>query len=318
MLRILLLFCLLCCGGCDQPQQAPPLLEVGARQLSVKQFQRELELSIPTLSRLPASEQWLLKKQLLNRLVERELILGEAELLKLRVTPDELDQAEQSLLGGYRPAEFASALREAGQTAAAWRAALKLRLLVEKVSTAVLASVPPISADEVAAYYRANRESFRRPAELRARQMLLASIDEAHAILKRLRAGESFAELAKAHSRSPDREDGGNLGYFSRGELPPEFDRILFRLPLGQVSDPVESPYGVHLFLVERRRPAGLRPLAQVAGEISAQLKQQREEAAFQAWLKRLRDNTRVQINWHLLETETTELNSFSLRTTKL
>ena len=159
-----------------------------------------------------------------------------------------------------------------------------------------------VSSTEVENYYRANKDEFRRPAELRARQMLLPDLESANRVLKRLGAGERFADLAREESLSPDREDGGYLGYFSQGQLPPEFDRVLFSLQTGRVSDPVVSPYGVHLFLVERRRRAGLRPFKQVEQEIINKLSQQREEEAFQQWLEELHRQTRVQVNWQLLE----------------
>jgi len=301
LLRCILLLLVLVPGGCQEKKPLPPLLKVGQRQLSLTQFERDLKSSYPDLGSLPPQDQYLLKKQLVNRLVERELILGEAERLGVRLTPDEMDQALAELRGSYTSVEFDKALKNAGQTLEGWSAALKLRLLTEKVSKAVLAPLSQPSPEEIEDYYRNNREQFRRPAELRARQMLLGSIEEAEQILQQLKKGESFADLARAHSLSPDREDGGNLGYFSQGQLPPEFDAVLFTLPKGRVSDPVTSPYGVHLFLVENQRAAGIRPLAAVSEEIAAKLAQQREEEVFQHWLENLRDNTQVTINWELL-----------------
>jgi len=305
LLRCILLILLLVPSGCQEKQPLPPLLKVGQRQLTLAQFERDLQSSYPKLNSLPPQDQLLLEKQLVNRLVERELILGEAERLGVSLTPDEMDQALKELRGSYTDEEFDKALRDAGQTLEGWSAALKLRLLTEKVSKAVLAPLTQVSRKEVEDYYHNNREQFRRPAELRARQMLLHSVEDAENILKRLRNGENFADLARKYSLSPDREDGGNLGYFSQGQLPPEFDEVLFKLPTGRVSDPVESPYGVHLFLVERRRRAGIRPLAAVEDEIVAKLTQQREEEAFQHWLEELRDKTQVTINWELLTRKT-------------
>ena len=304
LVRILLVL-LLVLAGCQERQPLPPLLKVGQRQLSLPQFERDLQSSYPDLGRLSQPDQLLLKKQFVQRLVERELILGEAERLEVRLSPDEMDQALTDLRGSYSSEEFAKALRDAGQTPEAWSAALKLRLLTEKVSRAVLAALPPVSAAEVEAYYRDNREQFLRPAELRARQMLFDSVEDAEKILKRLRDGEDFAGLAREFSLSPDREDGGYLGYFAQGQLPPEFDKVLFTLPTGRVSDPVESPYGIHLFLVESRRSPGISPLPAVAEEIASKLTQQREEEAFQRWLEELRGETPVTIHWELLTPET-------------
>ena len=193
---------------------------------------------------------------------------------------------------------------------------MKLRLLTEKVSAAVIGPMSQVTVKEAEAYYLEHRDSFRRPAELRARQMLLADIETANRILKRMHAGEKFAALAKENSLSPDRETGGRLDYFSQGQLPPEFDKVLFKLATGQVSDPVESPYGIHLFLLERRRKAGLRPYKQVENEIIALLKQQKEEDVFQLWLDKLHKQTPVKVNWQLLTEEKQPENSL-LKTLK-
>lgn len=303
-LRILslLLFPLLLACQPEEPTRSPQLFSVGQRQLNLQQFQRELQSSYPDISGLPATEQLLLKKQLVNRLIERELILGEADRLQVQIEPDELDAELRQLRGSYAADEFARIIQQAGQTATSWTRSVKLRLLTEKVSSAVITPLSHVSDKEAETWYLAHRDDYRRPAELRARQMLLADIETANQILKRLRNGEKFAGLAQANSLSPDRESGGNLGYFSQGQLPPEFDKVLFNLPPGQVSDPVKSPYGIHLFLVERRRQAGLRPYKQVDKEIIAALRQQKEEQAFQDWLDQLHQQTPIKVHWPLLD----------------
>ncbi|NOY12890.1 MAG: hypothetical protein GXP51_04170 [Deltaproteobacteria bacterium] len=301
----LLLLCLSVLAACQQPPEPqPPLLQVGQRQLTLQQFDRELQLNYPDLSELTEADQLQLKLQLVNRLIERELILSEAERIDVRVTPDELDAFLAELRGNYSAAQYKQILDDAGVDLQDWKRGLKLRLVTMKVSTALLGKQTRVDEKEAAEYYRKNREKFRRPAELRARQMLFNNVADAEAVLKKLKAGGDFASLARQYSLSPDRENGGNLGYFSQGQLPPEFDRVLFNLPVGQVSDPVESPYGIHLFLVERRRRAGLRPFAAVKAEIIAEMAQQREEEAFQQWLQALRKNTKISVNWNLLKTD--------------
>lgn len=298
-----LLFLLFFNSACDKPPEQPAiLLQVGKRQLTMSQFKRELQQSYPDLTELPEQQQLQLKIQLVNRLIEREMIFAEAERIDLRVSPDELDAAMAELRGSYTAAEYRQVLHEAGQTEQSWKNGLKLRLISQKLSAALVDDKAKINEKDAEKYYLANREEFRRPEELRARQMLFANVEDAEAVLKQLKAGADFATLAREHSLSPDRENGGNLGYFSRGQLPPEFDQALFRLGAGQISDPVKSPYGVHLFLVERRRPAGIRPFAAIKHEIIAKLSQQREEEAFQDRMEKLRAETPVKVAWKLLK----------------
>jgi len=304
----LTLFVLLLLLSCQQQQQEqqplPPLLEVGQRQLTLQQFEREMKNTYPDISGLTDSEQLLLQGQLLKQLIERELILGEASRLNVQLTPDELDAAMAEVRGGYSKEEFTKVLAQTDNTPKSWIAALKLHLLTTKVSAAALVSQVQVSDKETESYYKNHREEFRRPVEIRARQMLFKTRAEAVKVLKLLKSGGDFASLARKYSQSPDRENGGALGYFSAGQLPVEFDKVLFKLPVRQVSDPVESPYGFHLFLVERKRKAGLRPYAVVKDEIVAKLYQQKEEVAFHLWLENLKKTTVTKINWELLQPE--------------
>jgi len=87
-----------------------------------------------------------------------------------------------------------------------------------------------------------------------ARHILVKTEAEALDLKSRLEAGEGFADLAKAHSSCPSGADGGSLGRFSKGQMVPEFDRVVFGdLPVGQVSEPVQTQFGHHLILVEER-----------------------------------------------------------------
>ncbi|MFK5926681.1 MAG: peptidylprolyl isomerase [Desulfuromusa sp.] len=303
-----MLLLLLSCQQQEKKQQPlPPLLEVGQRQLTLQQFERELQDTYPDISGLTAPEQLQLKGQLIKQLIDRELILGEASRLNIQLTPDELDAAMVEVRGGYSESEFVKVLEQTGNTLERWTAALKLRLLTTKVSATVLASQVQVSDKETENYYKKQREEFRRPVEIRARQMLFDSRDEANRILKLLKEGGDFATLAREYSQSPDREKGGALGYVSAGQLPIEFDKVLFKLPVQQVSDPVKSPYGFHLFLVERKRKAGLRQYAAVKDEIAAKLYQQKEETAFHLWLENLQKTTETHINWDQLQPNTTK-----------
>ncbi len=296
--------------ACEKPQPPlPPLIEVGARQLSLEQFEREMTLAYPDISGLPAKEQFLLKKQLVHQLIDRELILGEAARLDVKISPDEMDAALSEVRGSYTQDEFNQLIRQEGKTLDSWLAALKLRLITAKVSTAILADQVQVADQEAEAYYLAHKEEYRRPVEIRARQMLFKTREDALNVLSMLDDGNDFAKLAEQYSLSPDRESGGELGYFSQGTLPREFDQVLFRLPVGQVSEPVESPYGIHLFLVERRRAAGLRPFAAVKDEITAMLVRQKEEDVFRQWLEKLRATVRVKVNWNLLDPPQTDKN---------
>jgi len=89
-----------------------------------------------------------------------------------------------------------------------------------------------------------------------ARHILVSSLDKALELKKQADSGADFAALAKSHSSCPSSRDGGSLGTFSKGDMVPEFDTVVFgALPVGQVSDPVKTQFGYHLIKVEKRMP---------------------------------------------------------------
>jgi len=120
-------------------------------------------------------------------------------------------------------------------------------------------------------------------------------------VLAQLRQGEPFAAVAKGVSLSPDAAQGGDLGFFSRDEMPPEFDAV-FELPPGKLSPLVKSAYGYHLFLVEEKRPAARLSRQEAARDIRALLEAERRETVYQAWLQELRGKAAVEVDWRQLE----------------
>ena len=90
--------------------------------------------------------------------------------------------------------------------------------------------------------------------EVHARNILVDTEDEAKAVLAELKKGADFAELAKSKSKDPGSADGGDLGYFTKDQMVPEFSEVAFKLEKGQISDPVKSQFGWHIIKVEDKR----------------------------------------------------------------
>ncbi len=102
----------------------------------------------------------------------------------------------------------------------------------------------------------------------RARHILVASEEEAKDISARLAKGEEFEALAKAHSLDGSKEQGGDLGYFTAGEMVPAFSEATFALEVGEVSEPVKTEFGWHVIKLEDRRVGGAQPFEDVEGAI--------------------------------------------------
>jgi peptidyl-prolyl cis-trans isomerase C len=90
--------------------------------------------------------------------------------------------------------------------------------------------------------------------EVRASHILVDTKEEAEQIREQIINGKDFAEMAKKYSKCPSSEQGGDLGYFSKGMMVPEFEKVAFESPVGAVSEPVKTQFGWHLILVTAKR----------------------------------------------------------------
>jgi peptidyl-prolyl cis-trans isomerase C len=148
--------------------------------------------------------------------------------------------------------------------------------------------------DDAAVRARYDREIAGRPAEeeVRARHILVPTESEARAALAEVRGGADFMAVAQRRSTGPGAREGGDLGFFRRADMVPEFAEAAFLLQPGQVSEnPVRSPFGWHVIKVEERRTAAPPPLEEVAQA----LRQQLMEAEVQAAVERARAEARIE-----------------------
>jgi peptidyl-prolyl cis-trans isomerase C len=113
--------------------------------------------------------------------------------------------------------------------------------------------------------------------EIHARHILVGTEDEAKDVAERLEKGEDFATLANEKSKDPGTE-GGDLGFFTRGRMVKPFEDAAFALDVGEVSEPVETPFGWHIIKVEEKRDQPLPTFDQVKEIIIAQLLQKKAQ----------------------------------------
>jgi peptidyl-prolyl cis-trans isomerase C len=307
--KVILLSCFLLLLGtvaaCTEKKTAPPadiLIKIDNRIVTLQDFRRDFEQILPKEQQSSAAERDELQRSFLAQTIDRELALAAAAKLGVQVSPAEVDAALAELQRDYPAGEFEANLQEGKMTLDDWKRELQDRLLVEKLVKKVVGDKAQVSDAAIASYYRANRDEFDRPAQVRARQIVVASEADGEKILALLQAKTPFAQVAKEHSLSPDAEEGGDLGFFARGEMPAEFDAVVFNLPVGRLSPLIKSEYGYHIFLVEERRDAGKLSLAQAREEIHSRLQGELEEQLYRQWLDELRAKAKISVNWALLD----------------
>jgi len=300
---ILLLFFICLLPACRKQEAAgsPVLIRVDGRSVTLEQFRKGFLKTLPADEKLTEEERGDLERSYLVQVIDRELALAQADHLGVSVAPEEVEAALLEHRRDYPESAFEQMLKERGITLEDWRLELEQGLLMEKVVRQMVYSQVRVEDSEIEAYYQEHREEFDRPAQVRARQIVLGSREEGERVLGLLRQGEPFAEVARQNSLSPDAEQGGDLGFFARGEMPPEFDAVVFTLPVGRLSDLVQSEYGFHIFLVEERREAMRLSLKAVHDEVRDALRAEKEEQAYQQWLQSLRAKASIEVDWSRL-----------------
>lgn len=150
-----------------------------------------------------------------------------------------------------------------------------------------------ISEDDVAAAYEKEFADFEGEEEINARHILVKDKTEAEAIIKELDGGADFAELAKEKSTGPSGPNGGDLGYFSKGQMVPPFEEAVFALEPGAYSkEPVETQFGWHVIKLEDKRLQEKPALETVADNLRQQLMRERYDAR----MAELKDEYAVEI----------------------
>jgi peptidyl-prolyl cis-trans isomerase D len=143
---------------------------------------------------------------------------------------------------------------------------------------------------EIKRYYNENITRFSSPEQVQASHILFKTgpeVDEAEirakaeSVLAQAKGGADFAELATEHSEDTTSENGGDLGFFGRGQMVPEFDQAAFTLPVGAISDLVETQYGFHIIKVTNKQEALTQPLEGLREQIRGTLTQEKASAQF-------------------------------------
>jgi parvulin-like peptidyl-prolyl isomerase len=151
------------------------------------------------------------------------------------------------------------------------------------------------SDEEVAAYFREHSAELRVPEKVWVRQILVPTENEARDVKRRLQKDpKSFEVLAQTRSRSPEASTGGAMGSFSRGELPPELERVAFALGPGTASDVARTSLGWHVLRVDRREPGRDPTLEECREQIRGQLLRRKSDEASRQFVRALMARAKV------------------------
>jgi foldase protein PrsA len=227
-----------------------------------------------------------IKETLVKQLIDRELVRQEATRRKIVVGDAMVGDRITTIKRDFKEkGAFEQALQNNQMTLDAFKERIRETLLVEEVSKAVNKE-SQISETAIQRYYEKNKELFRRPEEVNARHILVKDEKSAQDILRKLKANEPFTGLAMMYSLDPgSKSRGGELGYFTRGQMVPAFEKVAFALKYREVSKPVKTQFGYHIIQGGELRPARILPLNNVRDDIKARILRENSQQAYQRWL---------------------------------
>ncbi|MFC4810661.1 peptidylprolyl isomerase [Paenibacillus sp. GCM10023250] len=231
--------------------------------------------------------------QTMDNLIQDELIKQEADKKGIVITAADVDKEIENIKKRFpSEADFESALMQSGMTLEDLKAQTPMQLRIRKI----LEPQAQVTDKDVEDYFNQNKAQFDQPEEVKASHILVATKEEAEAIIKQLEGGADFATLAKEKSTDTGTKDnGGDLGFFGKGAMDPAFEKAAFALKVGEMTkEPVKSQYGYHIIKVTDRHEAKPATLAEKKDEIKEQLIQSKVSDLSATWLDDLKKKAQI------------------------
>lgn len=222
-------------------------------------------------------------KEALDVLIVEKIVRLEAEKENISITDDEIKAEMDEMIESFGGEDsFNTALEYYGVSKANIEYDIEMNLYLEKLLTSVI----EITEDEMKAYFEENKDSFAQKEEVKARHILVEDEETALEVKEKLDSGGDFEELAKEYSTDSSSENGGDLGYFRKGEMVSEFENVAFSLKVGEISEPVKSQFGYHIIKVEDRIEAKEANYEDSKEEVREKIFEQKYPSAYNTWVQ--------------------------------
>ena len=200
--------------------------------------------------------------------------------------------------------EFQQELIKSRQTVRDLKTSIGRRLTIAQLLDRVVRRHVNVNNAELTAAWSNLNDEEKISAELvHARQIVVRTQEEGTRVLRALKRGGDFAELAKRHSLGPEGTQGGDLGWFEKGIMPPVFDEICFSLKPGELSGLMPSEYGFHIFHVMDVEPVRNLSFEEMRSRLESKILHAKLQAAETRFLDGLKSRYTIKRNFDVLDT---------------
>ncbi len=221
-------------------------------------------------------------EQVLGTLISEKIIDLEAKKHKIEVKDEEIEEKIETMKENFGGEEgLNQAMAYYGFSMNDLEKGMAMNIKIKKL----LGPNISISEEEMKEFFENNKEAFGQKEQVKARHILVETEDEAKEVIKKLKAGEDFAKLAKKYSKDESNKDsGGDLGFFGKGEMVKEFEDAAFSLKVNEISEPIKTTYGYHIIEVLDKKEAKEAKYEDNKDKIKEFLLEEKIPAEYEKW----------------------------------
>ena len=259
---------------------------------------------------VPADQRDRILRGVLDQLIGYKLLAQESKARKIAIADADITARIAEIQKQFPSEEaFKQTLEQRNMTLAALRTDTTEGMQIDKMLETEAAGKIAVTPEQMTDFYQKNPTQFQQAERVRASHILIRFPEGADAagkesirlkaaeVLKQAKAGKDFADLARRYSQDPGSAvNGGDLGFFDRGQMVGPFDEVAFTLQPGQMSDLVETTFGYHVIRVAEKQPSRTIPIDEVRPQLQQFLEGQNREQQTQTFIESLKAKGKVEI----------------------
>ncbi len=258
---------------------------------------------------VPQGKEKEVQQFILNQMIAGELMFQIAQKTTIKDLDKKVDESFNKLKSRFKTEDdFKKGLQEQGIDQKGLKNLVRRNLIIENYIEQTIVPGQKVTDAEVKDFYDKNPDTFTRPEQIRASHILITldpkaseadkkkAREKIEGLLKQIKAGADFAKLAQENSGCPSSKQGGDLGYFGKGQMVKQFDDAVFVMKPGELSGVVETQFGFHIIKLTEKRAAGKIPFDEVKSRIAESLKHKKVSEAINSTLELAKKNGKVEI----------------------